>query len=196
MIKRLFDTTASLIGLAIFSPLFLIISILIICESRGSVFYLQVRVGKDNHDFFLYKFRTMHTDAEKSGLLTVGKKDPRVTKVGYYLRRFKLDELPQLINVLNGDMSIVGPRPEVRKYVDLYSEQQLNVLKVRPGITDPASILYFRENEILAQTNNPEKTYINEIMPAKLRLNLEYISKQSFISDIIIIIKTIFKVFK
>lgn len=145
-------------------------------------------------DFKIFKFRTMKTDSEKKGFLTIGNKDNRITKVGYYLRKYKLDEFPQLINVLKGDMSIVGPRPEVRKYVDMYNEQQLKVLSVRPGLTDFASIEYINESEILSKSDKPEETYINEIMPAKLNINLNYINKKSFLTDCIIITRTFIKI--
>lgn len=175
-------------------PLFVILSILIVLDSKGGIFYRQVRVGKNNKDFKILKFRTMYSDSDKKGLLTIGNKDNRITRSGYYLRKYKLDELPQLFNVLKGEMSFVGPRPEVRKYVDLYDETQKKVLQVKPGITDYASIEYRNENEILSKSNNPEQTYINEIMPAKLKLNLKYIEDQSLLTDIKIIIKTIIKI--
>ena len=195
MLKRIFDIIVSFIGLIILFPFFLIISILIVFDSKGGVFYKQVRVGRGNKDFELYKFRTMKVDADKKGLLTVGSKDNRITKIGYYLRKYKIDELPQLINVLNGSMSFVGPRPEVRKYVGLYSDEQKKVLSVRPGITDYASIEYFNENDMLAKSQNPEETYINEVMPAKLKLNLRYINNPSIGADIKIILKTLKKIF-
>lgn len=160
------------------------------------LFYLQIRVGKNGKDFKLFKFRTMHLDADKKGLLTVGGRDPRVTSIGYYLRKYKLDELPQLFNVLFGTMSLVGPRPEVRKYVDLYTKEQQQVLSVKPGITDFASLEYINENDLLAKSNNPEKTYIEEIMPAKLALNMKYIQQQSILVDFKIILNTIFKIIK
>ncbi|PID88886.1 MAG: glycosyl transferase, partial [Bacteroidia bacterium] len=163
------------IGLVVVLPVFVITALLIKLDSKGGVFYRQTRVGKGNKDFRIYKFRTMRTNADKMGLLTVGGRDPRVTKVGYYLRKYKLDELPQLINVLIGDMSFVGPRPEVRKYVDLYTDTQKQVLNVRPGITDVASIAYRNENEILAQQDDPDAYYIDVIMPEKLRLNIDYL---------------------
>lgn len=158
------------------------------------LFYLQTRVGKNGKDFKLFKFRTMHLNADKKGLLTVGGRDPRVTKIGYYLRKYKLDELPQLFNVLFGTMSLVGPRPEVRKYVDLYTKDQQLVLSVKPGITDFASLEYINENDLLAKSDNPEKTYINEIMPTKLALNAKYIQQQSVLVDFKIIVNTIFKI--
>ncbi len=194
MFKRLFDILFSLIGLIILFPFFIIIALLIIIDSRGGIFYKQLRVGKNNKDFYLFKFRSMTTDADKLGLLTVGGKDNRITKIGYYIRKYKIDELPQLINVLIGNMSLVGPRPEVRKYVDLYNEEQKKVLLVKPGITDYASIEYSNENEILGKVENPEQIYINEIMPEKLRLNLKYISERGLLTDVKIILKTIKKI--
>lgn len=192
--KRLFDILVSLAGLLILSPVFLIIILLVSLGSRGGVFYLQQRVGKNNKDFKLFKFRTMHTGSDKKGLLTVGGRDPRITSTGYYLRRYKLDELPQLLNVFFGTMSLVGPRPEVRKYVDLYNEEQKKVLLVKPGITDYASLEYFSENDLLAKSANPEETYIHEIMPAKLELNKKYISEAGIITDIKIIWRTLMRI--
>ena len=185
-----------MIGIILLSPLFLIICLLQIISSGFPVFYIQNRVGKDNIDFNLFKFRTMRTDSDKLGLLTVGGRDPRVTQLGYYLRKFKIDEFPQLFNVLLGTMSLVGPRPEVRKYVDMYNEAQRHVLSVKPGITDYASIEFINENEMLAQSNEPEKTYINDIMPKKLALNLKYIKDQNLMVDLKIITKTILKIAK
>jgi lipopolysaccharide/colanic/teichoic acid biosynthesis glycosyltransferase len=193
--KRLFDILASFIGLIILSPFFILISVWILLDSRGGVFYRQTRVGKNNVDFRLWKFRSMRPDSDKKGLLTVGGRDPRITNSGYFLRKYKLDELPQLINVLVGDMSFVGPRPEVRKYVDLYSAEQRKVLNVRPGITDVASLEYFEENELLGKSTDPEKTYIEEIMPAKLKLNLQYIGKANLGTDLGMIFKTIGRIF-
>lgn len=194
MLKRLFDIFSSLIGLIILLPFLFIISIWIVIDSRGGVFYRQVRVGKNSKDFRLWKFRTMKTDSDKKGLLTVGGRDPRITGIGYYLRKYKIDELPQLLNVLVGDMSLVGPRPEVRKYVDMYSPEQLHVLDVQPGITDYASIEYSNENELLAKSADPEKTYIEEVMPAKLKLNMKYIEEKNFGTDLKIIFRTIGKI--
>ena len=173
------------------APILLLLALLINIDSKGGVFYKQVRIGKGQKPFKLYKFRSMSTDADKKGLLTVGNNDSRITKTGYYLRKYKLDELPQLINVLKGDMSVVGPRPEVEKYVKLYNQEQLMVFTVKPGITDWASIKYVNENEILAKSNQPEKTYIEEIMPAKLKLNLEYVRHNNIYVDIKIILLTI-----
>lgn len=173
----------------------MILSVFITIDSKGGVFYKQQRIGKDLKPFKLFKFRSMHTNADKKGLLTVGHNDSRITKIGYYLRKYKLDELPQLINVLKGDMSFVGPRPEVEKYVKLYNQEQLKVFNVKPGITDWASIKYVHENEILAKSNDPEKTYIEEIMPAKLKLNLEYVNNNSVLIDIKIILLTLRAIF-
>lgn len=195
MFKRLFDIFCSAIGIIVFSPLFLLLWIAVKLESKGPALFLQTRVGKNNHDFKLYKFRTMYLDSESRGQLTVGMRDPRITKVGYTLRKYKLDELPQLFNVLLGDMSLVGPRPEVRKYVDLYNDEQMKVLSVRPGITDIASIQFINENELLATAENPEEFYIKEIMPQKLALNLEYINSNLLLKDVGLILKTIFKIF-
>lgn len=175
-------------------PVFVCISLAIMINSGFPVFYLQSRVGKHNRDFRLFKFRTMHTGADKKGLLTVGGRDPRVTAVGYYLRKYKLDELPQLFNVLMGNMSLVGPRPEVRKYVELYNEEQKKVLSVTPGITDLASLKFINENDLLAKSPDPEKTYIEEIMPEKLALNREYIQHHHFWMDLKIIFATLKKI--
>jgi len=192
--KRLFDIFASFFGLVFLFPFLFIIGVLIIIDSKGGIFYRQVRVGMRNKDFRIFKFRTMRPNSDKAGLLTVGAKDNRITTIGVFLRKYKIDEFPQLINVLIGDMSIVGPRPEVRKYVDMYSKEQLQVLNVRPGITDYASIEYSNENELLAKSDNPEKTYIEDVMPAKLKLNLKYISDTSLATDIKIIFKTFGKI--
>lgn len=193
--KRVFDIVCSFFGLLLLSPLLLIVALLVVTTSRGGVFYRQVRVGRNFRNFKILKFRSMRPDSDKKGLLTVGSKDNRVTKVGYFIRKYKIDELPQLINVLVGDMSFVGPRPEVPKYVEMYNEEQRKVLSVRPGITDYASIEYRNENDILAKSDNPEQTYIDEVMPAKLKLNLRYISEMSFKTDLKIIFGTIFKIF-
>lgn len=196
MLKRFFDIISSIAVLSLGLPFFILIAFLIGIDSKGGVFFIQQRVGKGNLDFGLYKFRTMKPDSEKSGQITVGGKDPRITKIGYFLRKFKLDEFPQLLNVIKGDMSIIGPRPEVRRYVDKYSKEQLKVLSVRPGLSDFASIEYINENELLGKSDNPEKTYIEEIMPAKLDLNLKYIEQKSFVTDIKLIFKTIGKILK
>jgi lipopolysaccharide/colanic/teichoic acid biosynthesis glycosyltransferase len=193
MIKRGIDILFSLIGLICLFPFFIFISFFIFITSKGGVFFVQLRVGKNNKDFKLYKFRTMFLNSVSKGLLTVGNNDKRITKLGYYLRKNKLDELPQLINVLNCTMSLVGPRPEVRKYVNLYNSEQKSILDVKPGITDLASIMYYNENEILANSVNPEQTYINEIMPIKLELNKQYINEMSLLTDLKIIFKTFMK---
>jgi lipopolysaccharide/colanic/teichoic acid biosynthesis glycosyltransferase len=172
---RFFDFLFSLVGLILLLPVLLIICLIIMADSRGGVFYAQSRVGKNGVDFRLLKFRTMATNAEKQGGLTIGARDSRITRAGYFLRKFKLDELPQLINVLKGQMSLVGPRPEIRKYVDCYTPEQRIVLMVKPGITDYASIEYINENELLGRSSNPEKTYIEEVMPAKIMINRRYI---------------------
>ena len=176
---RLLDIIFSAVGLLLLSPLFLIIYILIRCESKGGGFYCQQRVGKDGRMFGLYKFRSMRTGSDKKGLITVGGHDSRITRMGYFIRKYKIDELPQLWNVLKGDMSLVGPRPEVKKYVDLYTEEQCRVLSIRPGITDYASIEYVDENEILGKADNPDRVYVEEIMPAKIKLNMRYIENRS-----------------
>lgn len=196
MIKRIFDICASAIGLLLLLPVLLLLSVLIALDSKGGVFYKQIRVGKNNIDFGLFKFRTMRPQSDGKGLITIGNRDPRITRIGYYLRKYKLDELPQLINVLLGDMSLVGPRPEVRKYVGMYTAEQLRVLTVRPGITDLASIAYFDENEILAKSANPDEDYINVIMPAKLALNMQYIQQQGIATDVKIILNTLAKIIR
>lgn len=190
--KRLFDVVCSFFGLLVLSPLFVFLSLWVVLGSKGGVFYKQKRVGRFNKDFTLYKFRSMRVGSDKKGLLTIGGKDSRVTKAGFFIRKYKLDELPQLLNVLKGDMSFVGPRPEVRKYVDMYTERQLKVLDVRPGITDLASIKYRNENDLLAAADNPEQYYIDVVMQDKLALNLQYIETRSFFGDIKLIFRTIF----
>lgn len=193
---RFFDIFFSTLSLIVLSPLFLILAMWIKLDSKGPVFYKQVRVGKDDTDFLLYKFRTMVVDADKKGLITIGGRDPRVTRSGYFLRKYKLDELPQLINVLRGDMSLVGPRPEVRKYVDMYNAEQRKVLSVKPGITDYASIQYIDENEVLAESDDPEKTYVEVIMPEKIRYNMKYIENRSLKEYFNIIFMTLGKIVK
>lgn len=191
--KRFFDIVSSLFGLVILSPLFLIVAIWIKIDSKGPVFYRQVRVGRENKDFYLVKFRTMRIGADKGSLVTIGGRDSRVTRSGYWLRKFKIDELPQLLNVLKGEMSFVGPRPEVRHYVDYWTPEQMHVLDVRPGITDPASIKFHNESELLEKSDNPESYYIHEIMQEKIGMYLEYVANASFFKDLKIIFKT-FKV--
>ena len=192
--KRLFDIVFSFIGLIILSPLLILIALAIKLSSKGPVFYLQSRVGYKGADFKLYKFRTMRNDSDKEGLLTVGGRDPRITGMGYFLRKYKLDELPQLLNVLFGSMSLVGPRPEVRKYVEMYTAEQKKVLELKPGITDYASLEYFDENELLAKSKDPEETYIKEIIPAKVKLNMKYIAEVGVLTDLKIIFRTLVKI--
>ena len=192
--KRFLDIIFSGLGLICLSPLFVFLALWVKLDSPGPVFYRQVRVGRNNRDFKLYKFRSMRVDSDKKGLITIGGHDPRVTQSGYYIRKYKLDEFPQLINVFLGDMSLVGPRPEVRKYVDMYTDEQMHVLDVRPGITDMASIYYRNENELLEKANNPEKYYREVIMQDKLCINLEYVRNHSVIGDFRMILKTLFVV--
>lgn len=173
---RIFDIVISFFGLVVLSPVLIIVALIIVIDDPGPVFYRQLRVGRYGRDFRIFKFRSMRVNADKAGLITVGDRDPRVTRAGYYIRKYKIDELPQLLNVLIGDMSLVGPRPEVRRYVDLYTDEQRRVLSVRPGITDYASIEYVDENRLLAASNDPDSTYIHEIMPAKIALNMRYIN--------------------
>lgn len=194
MIKRLFDITFSILVIILLLPVMILISIWILLDDGYPVFYLQERVGKNFKPFYLIKFRTMYKNADKKGLLTISSKDNRITRSGYFLRKYKLDELPQFFNVLKGDMSIVGPRPEVKKYVELYNDTQKKVLSVKPGITDEASIQFINESDILAQSDNPEYTYIHHIMPQKLNINLQYIQKQNFFHDLKIIFQTFLKI--
>lgn len=191
---RFCDIVFSFLGLLLLSPLFIIVAIWIVIDNPGPVFYRQQRVGKDGKDFGLWKFRSMRIGSDKAGLITVGERDPRITHAGFYIRKYKLDELPQLINVFVGDMSLVGPRPEVRKYVDTYTPDQRKVLSVRPGITDYASIEYIDENAILAKSEDPDKTYIEEIIPAKIALNMRYILHQTLGEYFKIIFLTLFKI--
>ena len=191
---RFFDFILSLVGLVVLAPIFIVLAIWIKIDSKGSVFYKQVRVGQNGIDFGLFKFRSMVVDADKKGLITVGGRDPRITRSGYFIRKYKLDELPQLINVLVGDMSLVGPRPEVRKYVDLYTDEQQKVLSVKPGITDYASIEYMDENEILGKSSDPEKTYIEDIMPEKIKYNMKYINNKNLFEYFKIIFLTVLKI--
>jgi lipopolysaccharide/colanic/teichoic acid biosynthesis glycosyltransferase len=194
--KRIFDLFFTLIGLPFLLPFLAIIALMIKLEDGGPIFFIQRRIGYKGKPFYMWKFRTMVIDAEKKGsLITVGN-DPRITRVGYFLRKYKLDEFPQLLNVLKGEMSLVGPRPEVEKYVVLYNSEQRKVLDIIPGMTDPASIKYVNENEILAQANDPEKIYIDKVMPEKIKLNLEYAEKATCWSDFLIIIKTFFRIFE
>ncbi|MBS5446946.1 Sugar transferase involved in LPS biosynthesis (colanic, teichoic acid) [Bacteroides thetaiotaomicron] len=190
--KRLFDILASGIGLLLLSPVFLVMAIWIKLDGKGPVFYRQVRVGRNNKDFKIFKFRSMRVGADKGSLVTIGGRDPRITRSGYFIRKYKLDEFPQLINVLLGEMSLVGPRPEVRHYVNYWIPEQMHVLDVRPGITDPASIKFRNENELMEKAEDPEDYYINVIMQEKIKLYLEYVQNASFWYDI----KLIFQTFK
>lgn len=194
--KRFFDLLFSIIGIIILSPVYIIISIFIIFDSEGGILYKQKRIGKNEIPFNVLKFRTMYPDSFSKGALTVGDRDPRVTKVGYVLRKSKLDELPQLFNVLLGDMSFVGPRPEVEKYTKLYNETQKKVLSVKPGITDYASIKFRNESELLSKSTSPEDTYIESIMPEKLAINILYIENNSVFKDIKIIWRTFVAIVK
>ncbi len=194
MLKRIFDIFLSTLAIIILCPLMLALGLWILFDSKGGIFYCQQRVGKKNKDFTIFKFRSMKPASSEKGLLTIGMNDARITKSGIWLRKYKLDELPQLFNILIGDMSFVGPRPEVRKYVDFYNEEQKAVLSIRPGLTDYASLEYIRENELLAASENPEETYIKEIMPRKLQLNLDYMRNKGLITDIKILGKTIGKI--
>ena len=190
--KRLFDIVCSFFGLVFLSWLFVFVALWVGLSSRGGVFYRQRRVGRCNRDFTIYKFRSMRVNSDRQGLLTIGGRDGRITKAGVFIRKYKLDELPQLFNVLRGDMSFVGPRPEVRKYVELYTEEQKKVLTVRPGITSLSSIKYRNENEILSRRDNPEQYYIDVIMQDKLAIELDYLEQRSLLTDIKVIFQTIF----
>ena len=192
--KRLFDIFASGLGLLFLSPLFLVMAFWIKLDSPGPVFYRQVRVGRGNKDFRIFKFRSMKVGADKLGLITVGGRDPRITRSGYFIRKYKLDEFPQLINVFIGDMSLVGPRPEVRKYVDMYTPEQMHVLDVRPGVTSLASIRYRNENELLDKAQDPDQCYIDVIMQDKLAIDLEYVRNASFCYDIKLIFMTFWEI--
>jgi len=194
MLKRTFDLFVSFLLLVVLSPLFAVLALAVALESRGGAWYVQRRVGRHNRDFRLFKFRTMRPGADRAGLLTVGSSDSRTTRLGRFLRKYKLDELPQLVNVLNGTMSLVGPRPEVRKYVDLYTERQRRVLSVRPGITDYASIAYAAENELLAAAADPEKEYVERILPRKLELAERYVDEQGMRTDLRILGATVRRV--
>ena len=194
--KRLFDIIASGCGLLFLSPLLLCVAIWIKGDSEGPVFFRQIRVGRYNKDFRIFKFRSMRVGSDKGSLVTIGGRDSRVTRSGYFIRKYKIDELPQLINVFIGDMSLVGPRPEVRHYVNYWTAEQMHVLDVRPGITDPASIKYRNENELLEKADDPEKYYIEVIMQEKIRLYLEYVKNASLGYDIQLIFQTFGAIFK
>jgi lipopolysaccharide/colanic/teichoic acid biosynthesis glycosyltransferase len=193
-VTRFLDLFFSGLGILFFFPIGLVLAAWIKLDSKGPVFYRQLRVGKNGKDFLLYKFRSMSPDSDQKGLLTIGGKDQRITHAGYYLRKYKIDEIPQLINVFTGEMSMVGPRPEVRKYVQLYTEEQRQVLTVKPGITDMASITYENENEILSRSKDPEATYIHSILPHKIELNMLYINDPSIHNYFMITMKTISKI--
>ncbi len=189
--KRIFDFGVSLIGILLLMPLFLIISLLILIDSKGGILYKQTRVGLNKVDFKLFKFRTMYGGSDNSGLLTIGDHDKRITRMGFWLRKYKMDELPQLFNILKGDMSFVGPRPEVNKYVQLYDSAQQRVLSVKPGITDWASIQFVNESQLLASSKKPEIYYIETIIPYKIVQNLKYIDHNNLWIDVKIILLTI-----
>ncbi|MDY6147444.1 MAG: sugar transferase [Porphyromonas sp.] len=189
--KRVFDIIVSLVGLLLCSPLLLLIALWVKFDSPGPVFFVQPRVGRNNKDFDLIKFRSMtHQRWADGQLITVGNHDPRITRSGYYLRRYKLDELPQLINVLKGDMSLVGPRPLVRQQVEVYFEQYEPILSVRPGITSEASLYYSNEDELLGAADNPEKLFCEELLPKKIELNMHYVRHHSFAGDIRLLLRT------
>lgn len=196
MAKRFFDIVAATLGLLILLPLLMVVAVAIALDSKGPILFLQQRIGKGGEPFFLFKFRTMHVGADKGTAITVGNRDPRITTIGYYLRKIKMDELPQLINVLKGEMSFVGPRPEVKKFVDLYTPEQRRVLDVAPGMTDYASILFRNENELLNGKSDPVAFYVDHIMPQKLQLNLKYIDSNNLWIDIKILFKTLVVIFR
>jgi len=191
MVKRVFDIVVSTVALLVLSPLLVLLGLAVAMSSPGGAFFRQVRVGRAGKEFYLLKFRSMRPGSEAQGQITVGGRDPRITSIGFFLRKSKLDELPQLINVLLGDMSLVGPRPEVPKYVALYTPEQRKVLSVRPGITSAASIAYMDENDLLGNSADPERTYVDVVMPAKLALDLDYVMNQSLTSDLMIICRTV-----
>jgi len=194
MIKRIFDFIFASIGLIILAPLLLVLAILIKLDSKGSVLFIQERVGQHNVDFNIYKFRTMYVKSQKKGLLTIGDNDARVTRIGYYLRKYKIDEFPQLINIIKGDMSFVGPRPELRYYVNFYKPEDLVIFKLKPGITGLASLQYRNEVELLKKADNPEAFFINTIIPDKLRYNKMYLKHNNFLLDLKLIFITLYKV--
>jgi lipopolysaccharide/colanic/teichoic acid biosynthesis glycosyltransferase len=192
--KRLLDVTVSCLGLVLLSPLFAVLAILVKLDSKGPVFFRQERIGQGLKPFRIYKFRTMVADAhKKGGPITVGQ-DPRITRIGRILRKTKLDELPQLINVVNGEMSFVGPRPEVRQYVDLYRRDYEEILAIRPGITDLASLKYRDEQTKLGLANDPEQEYVRHVLPDKIALAKEYVRRSSFTYDISLMVKTVVRV--
>ena len=193
---RFLDFIFSFLGIILLFPVFLVLYFTVRLESKGGGFYKQLRVGRGGTDFYVYKFRSMRIGADKQGLITVGGRDSRITRIGHFIRKYKLDELPQLFNVLKGDMSIVGPRPEVRKYVELYTEEQWKVLSVRPGITDYASIEYVDENTILGQAEDADKAYVEQILPDKICYNMKYIEHRSVREYFKIIFLTIWSIIR
>jgi lipopolysaccharide/colanic/teichoic acid biosynthesis glycosyltransferase len=195
MIKRVSDVLLSLTGLVLLSPLMLFLAAWVALGSEGGIIYSQQRVGRQGRIFRLFKFRTMRPGSHYTGGLTIGDRDSRITREGFFLRKFKLDELPQLFNVLKGDMSLVGPRPELPEYVQLYTPEQRRVLEIRPGITDYASLKYIRESELLAESENPREKYVHEIMPEKLEMNLRYMKEKNWLTDMRILLKTLRKLF-
>ena len=196
MLKRIFDIFLSILVLVCCLPFLIIISLLIIIDSGFPVIYKQTRVGKDKKEFMIFKFRTMYRNVPSNGFLTVGARDVRITRIGYILRKYKLDELPQLFNIIKGDMSLVGPRPETPNFVKLYDQEQIKVLTVNPGLTDYASLEYMNENELLSEYSDPIDAYIKYVMPAKLLLNIKYIKEKSFSTDIKILLRTVFKILR
>lgn len=194
MLKRGFDFIFALLGLILIFPVLIIIAILIKLDSKGPILFVQERVGQHNKTFNIYKFRTMYVKSQKKGLLTIGDNDARVTKVGYFLRKYKIDEFPQLLNIIKGDMSFVGPRPELRYYVNFYSPEDLIIFKLKPGITGLASLEYRNEVELLKKADDPERYFINTIIPDKLRYNKLYLKKRNFFFDLKLILKTIYRV--
>jgi len=192
--KRLFDVVAAFLALVLLAPVMFLLAVAVVVSSPGGAFFRQTRVGRHGHTFQLLKFRSMRPGSEAGGQITVGARDPRITGIGHFLRRTKLDELPQLINIVKGDMSVVGPRPEVPRYVALYTAEQRAVLSVRPGLTSMASIAYINENEVLGRSSEPERAYVEEVMPAKLALDLHYVRERSLALDLHIIAATILRI--
>ncbi|MGB1309085.1 MAG: sugar transferase [Oceanihabitans sp.] len=195
-IKRIFDICFASIALLFCSPIIVIIALLIKTIDKGKVFYKQKRVGKNQKEFTIFKFKTMQVGSEKNGLLTIGNSDSRITKVGYFLRKYKLDEIPQFFNVLLGNMSIVGPRPELQHYVNYYTKEDISVFNIKPGITSFASIKFKNEVELLKKASNPEAYYLNTILPEKLKLNKQYVASHNLIVDLKIILQTFFALIK
>jgi lipopolysaccharide/colanic/teichoic acid biosynthesis glycosyltransferase len=196
MMKRVFDVIMAAVGLLLLTPLLLLVSLLIKLDSPGPVFFTQERMGRKFRPFRIYKFRTMVPDAPRLGGKITAGADPRITRIGRYLRWMKVDELPQLLNVLKGDMSVVGPRPEVRQYVELFRSDYEEILQVSPGITDLASVHYRHEAELLGRAENPEDRYVKEILPEKIKLAKEYLHRSSFFFDIVVLLKTFVAIVK